>query len=114
MPRRAGPVGGPFWGAGHMRATKKVGVLGAAVVLVGVLVACQPSFPSSSTLTIEALGPLAKITWPTLSTDSDKWVSQYRIDIDGADVGIRVPSSVHTCVVVGLALSHTATITVTG
>jgi hypothetical protein len=90
---------------------KKVGLFFGAAAIALVIAACKPSFSSGSTLTTSAIGPLVKITWPTINVDSDKTVTNYRIDVDGTQIALVSPSW-NSCVVTGLAASTSYDITV--
>lgn len=77
-----------------------------------VLAACRPTFPAGSALTTTSLGPLVTITWPTIEVDSDKTVTEYRVDVNGSEIA-RLNASARSCTVVGLAKGATASISVT-
>lgn len=80
---------------------------------VGILLAaCKPTFPVGSALTTASYGPLVRITWPTIDVDSDKAITEYRVDVDGTEIA-RLNASARSCTVVGLAKGAPAAISVT-
>ncbi|MBX3284586.1 MAG: hypothetical protein KF703_04510 [Actinobacteria bacterium] len=95
-----------------MTRTKLLGTTLAMGVVAVLLAACKPTFPAGSTLATSGLGPLVTITWPTIDVDTDKVVTEYRIDVDGSEIA-RVSAATRSCVVVGLPKGTTSTISVT-
>lgn len=95
-----------------MRAKKMLGLAAAATMLVVVLAACKPTFPTGSTLTVTGNGPLATLSWPNATSDTDKTIVSYRVDIEGTQVAL-LPSTQLSCVLVGAPAGVTSNIRVT-
>ncbi len=83
-----------------------------AGLLVVVLVACAPSFPSTAKLRTAALGPLVRLDWDAATEpDAGQTVARYRIDVNGTQVAL-VNAPALSCVLTGLSPSTTYSIAI--
>lgn len=83
-----------------------------AGLLVGLLVACAPSFTSGSALTATPSGSGAALSWSTATVATEgRTIAEYRVDLDGVEIA-RIPGTSLACRLHGLGSGpHTVTVT---
>ena len=91
---------------------KKLAMVCSALLMVGLMAGCKPSFPAGSTLTATNESPYVVLEWNSAVADEGKAIDSYRVDVDGTEVA-RLDAYTTQCELKGLDNQTTYTISVT-